>query len=70
VRRFLRQALAAGCRSVLIVHGRGRRSPGAPVLKRSLPGWLAAPPHGERVAAFTTAPPHLGGPGATLVLLR
>lgn len=70
VRRFLRRALDAGCRCVLIVHGRGLRSDSTPVIKAALPEWLAAPPHGERVEAFTTAPPNLGGPGATLVLLR
>lgn len=70
VRRFLQQVLAAGCRCVLVVHGRGRRSASTPVIKPALPEWLAAPPHGERVIAFTTAPPNLGGPGATLVLLR
>jgi DNA-nicking Smr family endonuclease len=69
VRDLLARAVAARAACVQIVHGRGRRSPDGPVLKAALPGWLAEPPHGHRVRAFTTAPPQLGGPGATLVLL-
>jgi len=57
-------------RGLLIVHGRGLHSEAGPVLKSSLPGWLAAPPHGRRILGFLTAPPELGGAGATLVLLR
>jgi len=70
LRRELARALEAGERCLLVIHGRGRRSEGAPVLKTSLPGWLSAPPHGRRILAFATAPPALGGAGATLVLLR
>jgi DNA-nicking Smr family endonuclease len=73
-RRAVREALAgaweADARTVLIIHGRGLHSPEGPVLKRALPGWLAEPPVGPRVLAFASAPPALGGPGATLVLLR
>jgi DNA-nicking Smr family endonuclease len=70
VRRFLGRALDAGLDCVSIVHGRGKGSEEGPVLKRALPGWLAEPPHGAGVLAFTTAPPRMGGAGATLVLLR
>lgn len=70
VRDVLSRALTARYRCVLLVHGRGLRSPGGPRLKRELPGWLAEPPHGRRVAAFTTADPGRGGAGATLVALR
>jgi DNA-nicking Smr family endonuclease len=55
---------------VLVVHGRGLHSPGAPVLKHALPGWLAEPPLGQRVLAFASATPPHGGTGATFVLLR
>jgi DNA-nicking Smr family endonuclease len=64
------RALAGGSRCLLVVHGRGLRSGGGPVLKEALPGWLTAPPLAARVAAFTSAPPRLGGAGALLVLLR
>lgn len=66
----LRQMWELGERGLLIIHGRGLHSESGPVLKESLPGWLAAPPHGRRILAFMTAPPDLGGTGATLVLLR
>lgn len=73
-RRVVREALAdaweADARTVLVIHGRGLHSPEGPVLKRALPGWLGEPPVGPRVLAFASAPPALGGPGATLVLLR
>lgn len=64
------RAAREGYRCLLVVHGRGHRSPAGPVIKASIPGWLAAPPWGSEVRAFVTAPPSLGGPGATLVLLR
>lgn len=73
-RRAVREAFAsaweAGTRTVLVIHGRGLHSPEGPVLKRALPVWLGEPPIGPRVLAFASAPPGLGGPGATLVLLR
>ena len=70
----LRDALAAALdaehRCLLVVHGRGLHSAGAPVIKRALPDWLAAPPHGTQVLAFASALPADGGSGATYVLLR
>ncbi|MDH3403917.1 MAG: Smr/MutS family protein [Acidobacteriota bacterium] len=70
VRDLLGRALRIGARCVAIVHGRGLRSPAGPVLKRALPAWLAAPPHGRHVLAFTTLGKHGASGGATLVLLR
>jgi len=70
VRERLLSAAAGGRRCALIIHGRGHHSTGAPVLKRSLPGWLAEPPLGSRIMAFTSATPEDGGTGATYVLLR
>lgn len=64
------QAQAAGKRCLLVIHGRGHRSPGAPVLKLALPDWLTGPRCAAWVLAFVSAPSDLGGPGATLVLLR
>lgn len=64
----LRAALAAGARCVLVIHGRGMRSPAGPVLRSSLPAWLAEPPHGPCVLAFAASENHAGG--ATYVLLR
>lgn len=70
VRSVLRRALRAGMAGVLIVHGRGVGSPDGPVLKGALADWLAEPPHGSRVLAFSSAGPHGGRGGATLVALR
>jgi len=70
VREALLRAAAAGRRCALVIHGRGRHSPGDAVLKEALPVWLAEPPLGERVMAFASAVPADGGSGATYVLLR
>jgi DNA-nicking Smr family endonuclease len=70
VRDLLRRALRAQLRCVAVIHGRGLRSPDGPVLKRALPDWLAEPPHGKQILAFTTAGKYGTSGGATLVLLR
>ena len=59
-----------GGRCVLVIHGRGRHSEAAPVLKEALLGWLAEPPVGSLVLAFSSARGGDGGVGATYVLLR
>jgi DNA-nicking Smr family endonuclease len=70
VREHLQASAAAGRRAVLVIHGRGRGSPEAPVLKTLLPDWLTEPPLDRWVLAFTSAPPAEGGAGALRVLLR
>jgi DNA-nicking Smr family endonuclease len=71
VERFITGAHARGLRCLRIVHGKGRGSPGGvPVIKASLPRWLARGPARRIVLAYTSAPPHDGGSGATYVLLR
>ena len=70
VRDTLRRARRTGLLCVKVIHGRGLRSGGDPVLKEALPRWLAEPPLGSWVAAFASAPSRHGGPGSTLVLLR
>jgi DNA-nicking Smr family endonuclease len=64
----LRDAIAERMRCVLVVHGRGSRSPGSPVLRDALPAWLAEAPHGASVLAFAAGEAQRGG--ATYVLLR
>ena len=60
-----------GLRVVKIVHGRGRNSPGGEaVLRPLLPRWLSRGTTGKLVLAWTSAPAHDGGAGATYVLLR
>jgi DNA-nicking Smr family endonuclease len=66
----LRDAHAAGERCVCIVHGRGLRSPGGPVLKEAVLEWIQTAPLAALVLAFSSAPPAWGGTGALLVLLR
>ena len=70
VDRFLEHAIASGKRAVLVVHGRGRCSPGPPVLKRNLIRWLVSGRWKRWVIAFTSARACDGGTGATYVLLR
>jgi DNA-nicking Smr family endonuclease len=61
---------AEGGRCVLVIHGRGRHSETEPILKEALLDWLAEPPVGSLVLAFSSALGRDGGVGATYVLLR
>lgn len=71
VDRFLVQAVLAGHRCVLLVHGRGLNSKDqTPVLKEKLKSWLARGRAAHVVLAFTTARSCDGGAGALYVLLR
>lgn len=71
VEAFVSRAVGEGLRCVLVVHGRGRNSPGrAPVLKDRLTQWLTRGRLAKSILAFCTARGHDGGPGATYVLLR
>jgi len=70
VEATVERAWRQGRRCLLLIHGRGLRSAAGPVLKERLPEWLTAAPAARRVLAFTSAPDHLGGSGALLVLLR
>ena len=66
----LEAARARSARCVLVVHGRGRHSEAAPVLRNARPAWLQERPLAALVMAFCTAPASRGGSGALLVLLR
>lgn len=70
VRDFLKKAWREEMRCVLIVHGRGHHSQGEAVLRQELPAWLAQIGVGERIMAFSSAPPKDGGVGASYILLR
>jgi len=68
---FLRAAVRAGHRCVLVVHGRGLNSKDqTPVLKEGMKSWLSRGAAAHIVLAFTTARPCDGGAGALYVLLR
>jgi DNA-nicking Smr family endonuclease len=69
--QFILESVRKGWRAVLVVHGRGRRSPGGqPVLKHATAEWLSHGTIGGYVLAFTTARAYDGGAGAVWVLLR
>ena len=67
---FFKRSVATGKRGVLIVHGRGLRSPAAPVLKKRVKTWLNRGPWRRWVAAYASAQAYDGGTGATYVLIR
>lgn len=68
VARFLPQAVRDGLRCVRVIHGKGLGSVDRkPVLKDKVLRWLV---QRDEVIAFCEAPPHVGGSGALLVLLR
>ena len=65
---FLVDARSSGMRCVRVIHGKGLTSPNRePVLKGKVRRWLA---RWDDVLAYCEAPPHAGGSGAVMVLLR
>jgi DNA-nicking Smr family endonuclease len=69
--QFIVDSVRKGHRAVLVVHGRGLRSPGGqPVLKHATAQWLSHGTVGGYVLAFATAQAYDGGAGAVWVLLR
>ncbi len=69
IERFLRSRRARGARFVVVIHGKGYRSPGGrSVLARRVPEWLAAWKP-ELVAGWEVARPEHGGSGALYVAL-
>lgn len=65
---FLQQSVAAGCRCVRVIHGKGYGSYNRlPVLKGLTARWLM---QRDEVLAFCSARPVDGGTGAVYVLLR
>ncbi len=71
LRSFMRRCWEKGMRCLVIVHGRGKNSPGGVgVLCDKLRLWLTQEPFRRVVLAFCTAKPRHGGPGSIYVLLR
>jgi DNA-nicking Smr family endonuclease len=65
---FLLDARNRGFRCVRVIHGKGLTSPNRePVLKGKVRRWLA---QWDDVLAYCEAPPHAGGSGAVVALLR
>jgi DNA-nicking Smr family endonuclease len=68
---FVLESARKGFRTILVVHGKGLRSPGGhPVLKHAIAQWLSRGTLCGYVLAFTTARPADGGGGAMYVLLK
>ena len=71
LRTFIRRSWEKGLRCLIIVHGRGKNSPGGVgVLCDKIRLWLTQEPFRRVVLAFCTAKPRHGGPGSLYVLLR
>ena len=66
---FFREAIREKAFCVKVIHGRGLRSPGGPVLKEALRKWLQGP-FRKHVLAYASARDCDGGLGATYVVLR
>ena len=64
---FLRRAITAGFKMLVIVHGKGNRSGGEAVLKLLVRHWLAQQ---SSVLGWCPAQPKHGGGGASYVYLR
>ena len=67
---FIRDTVREGLKCVKIIHGRGLKSKGAPVLKEHLKTWIIKAMHRKWVLAFSNALMSDGGPGATYILLK
>lgn len=68
--RWIREQHRRGARRLLIVHGKGLHSPdGVAVLRQAVHRVLEASTATPLVLAFASAPPSMGGTGATLVEL-
>ena len=67
--RFVTGAFNRGQKGVLVITGKGNNSPGEPVLKSAVSGWLKE--HGKTmVSEFAPAPREMGGSGALVVFLK
>ncbi len=69
LRRRIDTAARAGARCVLVIHGKGRHSPGGPVLRDVAVATLTSAPTSRLIKAFCPALPRDGGAGAMYVLL-
>jgi DNA-nicking Smr family endonuclease len=67
LQEFLRECRHRDLRCVQIIHGKGKRSDGQPIIKHKVNLWLR---QREEVMAFCSARPRDGGTGAIYVLLR
>jgi DNA-nicking Smr family endonuclease len=69
-RAFIQDTVREGLKCVKIIHGRGLKSKGVPVLKEHLKKWIIKAMYRKWVLAFSNALMSDGGPGATYILLK
>ena len=67
--RFVKGAYNRGQKGVLVITGKGNNSPGEPVLKLAVAGWLRESGK-TMVSEFVAAPRDMGGAGAFVVFLK
>ena len=68
---FLKLSRSRGERTLLVIHGRGKNSPGGrAILRGEIVSWLSQGHESALVSAFSTALPDDGGDGAMYVRLR
>ncbi len=67
---FMADAIMSNKRAVAFIHGRGKSSPGKPVLKKLVKDFLNRGRFRRYVLAYSSAPSWDGGPGVTYVLIR
>jgi DNA-nicking Smr family endonuclease len=67
---FVLRCWSDGCRSMLVITGKGSSGQGGGVLRRAVPLWLNQPPLRERIIGIEEAGHKDGGAGALYVLLR
>lgn len=67
---FIKDTIREGLKCVKIIHGRGLKSKGRPVLKEHLKTWIIKAMHRKWVIAFSNAIMSDGGPGAIYILLK
>ncbi len=67
---FMADSLMSNRRCIAYIHGRGKSSPGKPVLKEMVKNFLNRGRFRRYILAYCSAPSWDGGPGVTYVLLR
>ncbi len=67
---FMADSIMSNRRCIAYIHGRGKSSPGKPILKETVKHFLNRGRFRRYILAYCSAPSWDGGPGVTYVLLR
>ncbi len=71
--QFIAAHILSGSRCLLVITGKGRdplTGKSCGILQKSLPRWIDAASFSPQILSVKSAPRHLGGTGAFLILLR